>query len=334
MSAAVAGTDYQAPITNSLTLGSASNAVTLTAPTSNVGAYNLTLPTTAGTADYVLKTDGSGVLRWDVDATGAAGGGITSVGLSLPLYNSFTTLTADGSFTGTLSSQTANTVLAGPGSGSSAAPSFRSLVANDIPSLDWAKITTGKPTTLAGYGITDALSNPMSASGDIIYGGTSGAATRLAKGTDGQVLTLASGVPTWAAATGGISSVTGTANQITANTSSGAVTLSLPSTISGLTSVAATTFTGALSGNATTATNVAGGSAGQVLYQTAAGTTGKLSVGTNGQVLTLASGVPTWANAASGFNQPDDYHGRFDCWRRFRRCRSFGCRHFRLCINQ
>lgn len=26
----------------------------------------------------------------------------------------------------------------------------------DIPDLDWAKITTGKPTTLAGYGITDA----------------------------------------------------------------------------------------------------------------------------------------------------------------------------------
>ncbi len=32
-----------------------------------------------------------------------------------------------------------------------------SLVAGDIPSLDWSKITTGKPTTLAGYGITDAV---------------------------------------------------------------------------------------------------------------------------------------------------------------------------------
>lgn len=31
-----------------------------------------------------------------------------------------------------------------------------SLVASDIPSLDWSKITSGKPTTLAGYGITDA----------------------------------------------------------------------------------------------------------------------------------------------------------------------------------
>lgn len=31
-----------------------------------------------------------------------------------------------------------------------------SLATGDIPSLDWAKISTGKPTTLGGYGITDA----------------------------------------------------------------------------------------------------------------------------------------------------------------------------------
>lgn len=32
----------------------------------------------------------------------------------------------------------------------------RSLAAGDIPNLNWSKITSGKPTTLAGYGITDA----------------------------------------------------------------------------------------------------------------------------------------------------------------------------------
>lgn len=31
------------------------------------------------------------------------------------------------------------------------------LLASDIPALDWSKINSGKPTTLAGYGITDAL---------------------------------------------------------------------------------------------------------------------------------------------------------------------------------
>ncbi len=34
-----------------------------------------------------------------------------------------------------------------------------SLVAADIPNLDWSKITTGKPTTLSGYGITDGVQN-------------------------------------------------------------------------------------------------------------------------------------------------------------------------------
>lgn len=33
------------------------------------------------------------------------------------------------------------------------------LAATDIPALDWSKITTGKPTTLAGYGITDAVAS-------------------------------------------------------------------------------------------------------------------------------------------------------------------------------
>ncbi|MEM2159356.1 MAG: hypothetical protein QXN55_00165 [Candidatus Nitrosotenuis sp.] len=33
------------------------------------------------------------------------------------------------------------------------------LSATDIPALDWSKITTGLPTTLAGYGITDAVSS-------------------------------------------------------------------------------------------------------------------------------------------------------------------------------
>ena len=55
---------------------------------------------------------------------------------------------------------------------------------------------TGATTKAAGF---DALS-PMTTSGDIIYGGASGTGTRLAAGTNGHVLTLAAGLPTWAAA--------------------------------------------------------------------------------------------------------------------------------------
>jgi len=44
---------------------------------------------------------------------------------------------------------------------------------------------------------------PMTAAGDIIVGGASGVAARLAKGSDTEVLTLASGTPSWAAPAGG-----------------------------------------------------------------------------------------------------------------------------------
>lgn len=52
-------------------------------------------------------------------------------------------------------------------------------------------------------GVGGDMSNPMTTSGDVIYGGASGTPTRLAKGTDGDVLTLASGLPSWAAGGGG-----------------------------------------------------------------------------------------------------------------------------------
>ena len=58
---------------------------------------------------------------------------------------------------------------------------------------------TGQTTKAAAF---DALS-PMTASGDIIYGGTSGTGTRLAAGTNGQVLVLASGIPKWSNNIGG-----------------------------------------------------------------------------------------------------------------------------------
>jgi len=47
------------------------------------------------------------------------------------------------------------------------------------------------------------LTNPMISPGDIIYGGSAGIPTRLGISTDGYVLTLSSGLPAWAAPTGG-----------------------------------------------------------------------------------------------------------------------------------
>lgn len=81
-------------------------------------------------------------------------------------------------------------------------------------------------------------------------------------------------------------------------------------TLSGLTVSA--TITGSISGNAatattattatsaTTATNLAGGATGSLPYQSGAGTTTFVGIGTTGQVLTVAGGVPSWATPSAG----------------------------------
>jgi hypothetical protein len=58
----------------------------------------------------------------------------------------------------------------------------------------------------------------------------------------------------------------------------------------------ATNATNAVS--ATTATNIAGGLSGSIPYQTGAGATALLPKGTNGQVLTLAAGLPSWVSVS------------------------------------
>jgi len=79
------------------------------------------------------------------------------------------------------------------------------------------------------------------------------------------------------------------------------VNLSVTNTITGSISGNAATATLATSAtSATTATNLAGGASGNVPYQTASGATTFLATGSNGQVLTLASGVPSWATPTTG----------------------------------
>lgn len=72
-------------------------------------------------------------------------GTVTSVGLTgsgvFAITNS--PVTNSGTLSLGLASQALNTVLAGPSSGSSAEPSFRSLVEADIPNINANKITTG-----------------------------------------------------------------------------------------------------------------------------------------------------------------------------------------------
>jgi len=268
-----------------------------------------------------VLTLSSGVPSWSNAVTSITGSSnLTasassgSITLSLPTtITGLTSVTAGsfiGALTGNATTATTSTNIAGGANGSipyQTAAGATSLLAagstNQVLTVNasgvpvWANAATG-------------FTNPMNASGDIIYGGASGTATRLGVGSNGQVLTLSSGVPSWSNA---VTSITGTSNQITASASSGSITLSLPTTITGLTSVTATTFTGALTGNATTATtstNIVGGAKGSIPYQTAAGATSLLTLGSTSQVLTVdATGLPVWANAATGFTNPMNASG-------------------------
>jgi hypothetical protein len=82
-----------------------------------------------------------------INATGGSGGGghgtVTSVGLSLPALFSVTgsPVTTSGTLTATLAAQSANLVLAGPATGTAAAPAFRSLVADDVPTIPSSKVS-------------------------------------------------------------------------------------------------------------------------------------------------------------------------------------------------
>ena len=85
---------------------------------------------------------------------------------------------------------------------------------------------------------------------------------------------------------------------------SGSVTLQAPAvsgtTVLTLPATSGTVLTTA-SGTAATATNIAGGSNGTIPYQSAAGTTQMLAVGSPGQLLqTNGAGAPTWVAAPTG----------------------------------
>jgi hypothetical protein len=88
--------------------------------------------------------------------------------------------------------------------------------------------------------------------------------------------------------------ITGTT--ITANTQFSGAGTGLTGTASGL-SIGGNAATAT---SATTSTNLAGGGAGSLPYQSATAATAMLAAGSNGQVLTLASGVPSWATPTTG----------------------------------
>jgi len=131
--------------------------------------------------------------------------------------------------------------IANGGTGSTAT-AHTSLTTNVTGTLPIANGGTNAITASAAF---NSLS-PLTTAGDTLYGGTSGAGTRLAIGTAGQVLTVNTGAtaPQWSTPTTGtvtsvsVVSVNGFAGTVATSTTTPAITLT-------------TSITGVLKGNAT-----------------------------------------------------------------------------------
>jgi hypothetical protein len=147
-----------------------------------------------------------------VTATGG-GGTVTSVGLSLPAIFTVTgsPVTAAGTLTAALASEAANTVLAGP-TGSAGVPTFRTLVAADVPRLDLLGAPTA-PLSLNNQRITN-LASPTAATDAASKSYVDATVQGLDQKPTAQVATTAA-LPanTYANGTGGIgATLTATAN--------------------------------------------------------------------------------------------------------------------------
>ena len=204
------------------------------------------------------------------------------------------------------------------------------LIAYDSTAQYWknvapSTISVGTATNLAGGG-----------AGYVPYQSGAGATAFLSAGTTGQVLTSnGSSAPTWTTPASAITisddtSTVTTRYPLFADATSGSASTIytsstkyqyVPSTGiltatgfagsgAGLTGTATSLSIGgnaATATSATTATNLAGGAAGSLPYQASSGSTTLLAAGSNGQILTLASGVPSWAAAPStGITITDD----------------------------
>lgn len=174
---------------------------------------------------------------------------------------------------------------------------------------------TGMSTTAAGNTVTIDLDSPVDetlggtgqttyATGDILYASAANTLAKLPASTDGFVLTLASGVPSWAAnGSGTVTSVSGTLNRIT-STGGATPVIDISASYVGQNSITTlgTVTTGTW--NATTIGTGYGGTGlttytqGDILYSDAANSLAKLPKNTSASRYLSNTGTsnnPAWA---------------------------------------
>ncbi len=165
------------------------------ASTASAARLNL-LPSISANAGKVLAVNGSASdVEW-IAVTGG-GGSVTSVALAMPsiFTVSGSPVTTSGTLTATLNSQAANTFLAAP-NGASGTPTFRTIVAADIPTLN--QNTTGTASNVTG---TVAIAN--GGTGQTTANSAFNALAPSQTGNSGKYLTTDGTNTSWATVSGG-----------------------------------------------------------------------------------------------------------------------------------
>ncbi len=254
-----------------------------------------------------------------ISSTGGGSGTVTSVAMTVPsfLIVSGSPITTAGTLAVTLATETANTVFAGPATGAAATPTFRALVAADLP----AGTGTVTSVALTSPGVLYTVSgSPITTSGTLALNLISQTANTFLAAPNGSAGTpsfraiVPADVPTLNQNT------TGTAANITATTNSTLTTLSALS-------LPGAQVTGNIAGNAANITGsislttqvsgilpVANGGTGDASFvanqvilggTTTTGALAQVAAGTTGQVLTsTGTTAPTWQTPAPALVAP------------------------------
>lgn len=173
--------------------------------------------------------------------------------------------------------------------------------------------TTGLGNTSIGNGSgTVSLTLGSDATGDIFYRGSSGVVSRLPVGSNGFLLSVVGGLPSWinSSGSGAIGYWNRTGTDLTTTNANDTVTVNgLITGTAGLTITGGTANINATGGGNTSIGNGSGTVAltlgsdatGDVYYRNSSGNLTRLGIGTNGQALTVsAGGLPTWAGGSGG----------------------------------
>ena len=299
-------TDPVIPGTGAIQLPSGTTAARPASPVNGDLRYNTTTGTFEGYANGVWGAivSGSGVTSIGT-GTGLTGGPITSTG-TISIANTGVTATNYGSAssvgTFTVNAQgqltaASNTSIAISASqvtsgtftvsqGGTGVSTLTGLAYGNGTSAFTAATGAQVVSTIGSTAVTNATNATNIAGGassSIPYQTGASTTSFIAAGTNGYILTMVSGAPAWATPAASVTSFQTSLSGLTPSTSTtGAVTL-------------AGTL-GATSGGTSQSTYATG----DLLYASASNTLSRLAASTNGYVLTLAGGVPTWAASTGG----------------------------------